>query len=125
MDKRKQGMISYLSGHKAEDQACAFLQKKGFRLECKNFHSTRGCGANELDLVMWDKKTLVFIEVKKRQSLEQAAQVVDARLQQRLFRGAAAFLSKNPSYANNDCRFDVVLIVPNNQPVHLMDVITG
>ena len=125
MDKSLTGLISYLSGHGAEKQVCRFLKKKGYRLECQNFHPKRGSGANELDLVMWDKKTLVFIEVKKRPSFAMAAEVVDSRLQKRLFKGAEAFLSVHPQYAECDCRFDVVLVVDGEEPMHLQNVIEG
>ena len=125
MDKSLQGLISYLTGYTAEKEACRFLKKKGYRLECKNFHPKRGCGANELDLVMWDKDILVFIEVKKRSSYSKAIEVIDARLQKRLFKGAQAFLAAHPQYTQNDCRFDVVLVVEKERPVHLKNVIEG
>ena len=125
MNKALQGLLSYLSGHQAENEACRFLKKKGFSLECRNFRPLKGSGANELDLVMWDKKTLVFIEVKKRKTLTDAAEVIDTRLQKRLFKGAEAFLSSHPQYSNADCRFDVVFIVPNEKVVHLQNVIEG
>ena len=125
MDKSLTGLIAYLTGQTAEKEACLFLKKKGYRLECKNFHPKRGCGANELDLIMWDKETLVFIEVKKRASFVQAAEVIDMRLQKRLYKGAEAFLASHPQYSQKNCRFDVVLIVPNEMPVHLQNVIEG
>jgi putative endonuclease len=125
MDKSLTGLISYLAGYAAEKEAFRFLKKKGYRLECQNFHPKRGYGANELDLVMWDKKTLVFIEVKKRSSFSRAAEVVDSRLQKRLFKGAEAFLSVYPQYAECDCRFDVVLVVDGEKPMHLQNVIEG
>ena len=50
MDKSLTGLISYLSGYGAEKQVCRFLKKKGYRLECQNFHPKRGSGANELDV---------------------------------------------------------------------------
>ena len=125
MDRHLQGLISYLSGYAAEKKALCFLKKKGYRLLCRNFSPKRGLGANELDLIMLDEGTIVFIEVKKRNSLVEAMDVVDARLQRRLFKGAQFFLASNPEYENKDCRFDVVFIVPNEKPVHLQNVIEG
>ena len=125
MDKSLKGLISYLTGYTAEKEAFRFLKKKGYRLECRNFRPKRGSGANELDLIMWDKKTLVFIEVKKRLSFEQGAEVIDTRLQKRLFKGTEAFLASHPHYAQCDCRFDVVLVVDGQAPLHLQNVIEG
>ena len=66
MDKYYRGFLSYFIGHQCEQDACRFLTKKGYRLVAQNFRPQRRCGANELDLIMLDKKTLVFIEVKKK-----------------------------------------------------------
>ena len=125
MNKTLQGLISYITGHQAEDDAYHFLKKKGFSLECRNFQPRKGSGANELDLIMWDKKTLVFIEVKKRQSLIKAVEVIDTKLQKRLFKGAQAFLAIHPEYSDKDCRFDVILVAPGEKIVHLQNVIEG
>ena len=123
MNRQLRGLLSYITGHAAEDEACNYLKKKGYRFIEKNVRAKRGTGANELDLVMTDKKTLVFVEVKKRAALCDAAEAVNTRVQKRLYRGAEVFLSKHPEYNNLDCRFDVVLIVPNQEPVHLQNVI--
>ena len=123
MDKRYKGFLSYFTGHLCEQDACRFLTKKGYRLIAKNFRPARGMGANELDLIMLDKKTLVFIEVKKRMDLQTAAFVFDERLQKRLYKGAEVFLSQNSQYAHYDCRFDVVLLDENKNMQHLQNVL--
>lgn len=123
MDRQSRGLFSYLTGHAAENDACEFLKEKGYRFIEKNIRSKRGIGANELDLVMMDKKTLVFIEVKKRKNLSDAAEAIDKRVQKRLYRAAEIFLAKHPEYTGKDCRFDAIFIVPEQQPVHLQNVI--
>lgn len=123
MNKALRGLCAYLTGHAAEDEATRFLQNKGFHLIAQNVAGKRGSGANELDLIMQDKKTLVFIEVKKRQDLTTAAEAVNPIVQRRLYRAAELFLAKNPQYENWDCRFDVVLIAPDQAPLHLQNVI--
>ena len=123
MNRKLRGLLSYITGHAAEDEACNYLKKKGYHFIEKNVRAKRGTGANELDLVMMDKKTLVFIEVKKRTAFSDAAEAINTRVQKRLYRGAELFLSKHPEYSNVDCRFDVVLIVPEQKPVHLQNVI--
>ena len=125
MDKRYKGFLSYLSGRLGEKDACSFLTQKGYTLLQKNFRPKKGCGANELDLIMLDHKTLVFVEVKKRTDLQTAAYVIDERLQKRLFKGAEVFLSQNPEYADYDCRFDVVSIDVDKNIQHLQNVVEG
>ncbi|MBO5997586.1 MAG: YraN family protein [Alphaproteobacteria bacterium] len=123
MNRQLRGLLSYVTGHDAERQACDYLKKKGYRFVEKNVHTQHGIGANELDLIMTDKKTLVFVEVKKRIKLSDAAEAVNTRVQKRLYRAAQIFIAKHPEYQNNDCRFDVVLITPDQEPVHLKNVI--
>ena len=64
----------------------------------------------ELDLVMLDGTTLVFVEVRYRRSERYggAAASVDARKQRRLVLAARQFLAAHPRYAQGPCRFDVV-----------------
>lgn len=64
----------------------------------------------ELDLVMLDGDTLVFIEVRYRRDdrFGGGAASVDFRKQRKLVRAAQLFLQRHPHYANEPCRFDVV-----------------
>ena len=55
-------MTTTAFGRKGEDLALAYLQQKGFRPVTRNFRRTHG----EIDLIMEDGNTLVFIEVKSR-----------------------------------------------------------
>lgn len=50
------------TGNRGEDLAVEYLQKKGYRIEERNFRTRFG----ELDIVCWDKETLVFVEVKTK-----------------------------------------------------------
>jgi len=56
--------ISRLKGKKAEDVACNFLLKNGLSLVTRNYH----CKYGEIDLIMHDDDTLVFVEVRYRKS---------------------------------------------------------
>ena len=70
------------------------------------------CRLGEIDLVMQDKRCLVFVEVRHRNagSLVAASHTVDTRKQQKLIRTAALFLARKPAYATLPVRFDVVAI---------------
>ena len=54
-----------IEGNAAEQLAATFLQQKGLTLIEKNFRCTYG----EIDLIMRDGKTLVFIEVRLRSTV--------------------------------------------------------
>jgi putative endonuclease len=49
-------------GERAEDAALAYLQQRGLILRARNYRSRFG----EIDLVLDDRGTLVFVEVRKR-----------------------------------------------------------
>ena len=97
-------------GRDAEARALAFLQKQGLTLIEKNFR----CRAGEIDLIMHDVQTLVFIEVRSRknQHFGGAAASVGPVKQQRLWRSASFYLLKFPKPPA--CRFDLVAIDGND-----------
>lgn len=55
-------MTNYATGHKAEKNAAAYLEKQGYRILQLNW-KTRYC---EIDIVARNNKTIYFIEVKYR-----------------------------------------------------------
>lgn len=87
--------------------ARGFLEAKGFRVIAAN-QRTRG---GELDLVAWDDKVLVFVEVKARadSSHGRPEEAVDRRKQERLINAAGAFLAELDG-PEPICRFDVVAV---------------
>lgn len=97
-------------GTEGEELAARFLvKKKKMKLLQKNF-CVRG---GEIDLILMDKKTLVFCEVKTRTQrsshLGSAALAVDHRKQRHLTHAAKIFLAKfGREYRYEDCRFDVI-----------------
>jgi len=53
-------------GQQGENSAASFLISRGYKIIEKNFRTAAG----EIDIIAQDKNTLVFVEVKARQSLE-------------------------------------------------------
>ena len=103
-------MNSYLAGHLAESMAQWFMRFKGYRVVAQNVITGKGTHSGEVDFIARRGKILVFVEVKKRVSLDKAAYAIKPAQQQRICNGAAAFLKKNPQYASFDIRFDAILI---------------
>ncbi|WP_271680170.1 YraN family protein [Thermomonas mangrovi] len=93
-------------GDAAEAAALAMLQARGLQLLARNAASRGG----ELDLVMRDGATVVFVEVRYRATRRfgGGAASVDAGKRRRLVHAARAFLSGHPQMADAPCRFDVV-----------------
>jgi len=101
------------SGAQWEKTAEGFLRSNGLKLLQRNFYSRFG----EIDLIMEDDKTLVFVEVKYRKSEQHGsgAEAVTFHKQGRISRTAAWYLAKNPHRAECVCRFDVISIYPGEK----------
>ena len=72
--------------------------------------SNSGFRLGELDLVMRDGDTVVFVEVRYRASdaFGGALASVDRSKRRKLVRAAQLFLARHPALAQQPCRFDVV-----------------
>lgn len=95
-----------ISGSAAEDDALTHLEQHGLTLVERNFR----CKGGEIDLVMLDRATLVFVEVRKRADQRHggaAASVTNAK-QRRLIIAAHIYLHRYKMPPA--CRFDVVAI---------------
>lgn len=93
-------------GARFEAAARRQLERAGLELVAHNWHSRFG----ELDLVMRDGDTLVFVEVRYRRDARfggSAASVGPAK-RAKLTRAAQGFLQAHPALARLPCRFDVV-----------------
>ena len=104
-------MSAINTGKDAEARACCYLQAQGLQLVQRNYHSRRG----EIDLIMRDKDSLVFIEVRyRRQSrFGSAAESVNRHKQSKLIACANHYIQTYPERARQACRFDVVSIDGN------------
>ena len=100
------------SGRAAENLARDHLQRQGLRLLAQNW----SCRGGELDLVMLDGDTVVFVEVRYRKHAAWggALESVDARKRQRLILAAELFLQRENRWGKQPCRFDVVAIGPGD-----------
>ena len=91
------------TGQRAEATALAHLSAHGLKLQQRNYR----CRGGEIDLVMRDGDTVVFVEVRFRRSerFGSPAATVDRRKQSRLMRAARHYLGRHGLVM---CRFDVV-----------------
>ena len=96
-----------------EREAESFLRSRGLNLLHRNFR----CRFGEIDLVMEDDATIVFVEVKYRKNNRHGsgAHAVTVQKQGRISRTAAWYLARHPHRAEQNCRFDVVSIDPGKE----------
>ena len=97
-------------GQKGEEFAISFLRKKGYKIKVCNYKTRIG----EIDIIARDGDTLVFIEVKTRESLEYGHpfEAVNARKRKKLAMVAMLYLKRFDDVP--PCRFDIVSIFINN-----------
>lgn len=100
--------VPTLRGGWAEDLARRFLQQQGLLTIEQNYRCRRG----EIDLIMRDQTTIVFVEVRYRKRVDfgTGAESVDKRKQRKLIAAAQYFLGSHSRIASAPCRFDVVAI---------------
>ena len=111
-NKRSQGSIY-------EQKARAYLEMQGLKFIAAK--QTFKCG--ELDLVMADGDTVVFVEVRQRKSnrFGSAVESINYRKQQKWLNAANMWLftKRNQSLDTAKCRFDVVAFEGDNPPLWL------
>ena len=93
-----------LLGAWGEAQAAAYLRKKRYELVAAGYRSRFG----EIDLIVQNRKFLVFVEVKLRKSekFAKAFEYVDRRKQDKIRMTASMYISRNPTQLQP--RFDVI-----------------
>jgi putative endonuclease len=98
--------VTRSAGAAAEDLALAHLQRQGLALKARNFT----CRMGEIDLIMEERGTLVFVEVRQRSSsaFGSAAESITARKREKLLATARFYLARRADIP--PCRFDAVLV---------------
>lgn len=97
---------SNILGAWGEAKAAEYLRRKHYQLVASGYR----CRFGEIDLIVKDRKYLVFVEVKLRKSSQfaQAREYVNFGKQNRLRTTASLYLSENPTSLRP--RFDVIEI---------------
>ena len=97
-------------GHRGEALAAKQMEKMGYEILERNFHALKA----EIDIIAKKDNTIVFTEVKYRQSEEMGtpAEAVGYQKQQNIIRGAKAYIAQNCLMEEGyDFRFDVAEVL--------------
>jgi putative endonuclease len=109
---------SKVIGNAAEDLAAEHLISQGLKLVQRNFYSRFG----ELDLIMLDQDSFVFVEVKQRRAgINHAIESITPAKQRKMVKTAQFYLLKLGRDVN--CRFDAVVIDELGQIEWLKNII--
>lgn len=108
-------------GRAAERRAARHYRLRGYRILGRNVRA----GGVELDLIVRRGRRLVFVEVKQKSgpAYGDPLEAVDARKQDRLRRGIAAWLATHRGATGLDVQFEIVAVGPSGlervkEPLH-------
>jgi putative endonuclease len=122
--RRNQMNDDHALGRRGEDIAHRFLQRAGIVVVDRNYRMSSGAG--EVDLVGWEGDTLVFVEVKSRQTDEYGTpdRAIGLQKQSSLIRTAREY-ARHAEVPWEQVRFDVVTVVFSTPPKvsHLKEVL--
>ncbi|MGA2654870.1 MAG: YraN family protein [Gammaproteobacteria bacterium] len=93
-------------GENSENLACEYLQHQGLTLIERNY----ACKLGEIDLIMMDKQTLVFVEVRSRTKADayDPIESITYSKQRRLLQTGEIYLQNKGWLDVYPCRFDVI-----------------
>lgn len=98
--------MSRTVGQHEETRALHYLQQQGLKFITQNYH----CKAGEIDLIMQDQETLVFIEVRYRSNSTRGdgLESITPQKQQKIIQSAKHYLQQQRLIDKVYCRFDVI-----------------
>ena len=108
-------VAAFRTGLSAESRGAALLVAKGFRIIARRWRSPVG----EIDIVARRRSLLVFVEVKARNDLDEAAESVSMRQRSRIAAAAEAFIATYPDPSITEMRFYAILVAPGKIPRHI------
>jgi putative endonuclease len=114
---RPERLAAFRLGISAESRAALFLIAKAYRIVARRWKTPFG----EIDIVARRRRDLVFVEVKARERLDDAAEAVTERTRRRIVAAAEMWLAHRPQDAQCTIRFDVILVAPGKVPRHVVN----
>ncbi len=119
--KMNKYILAEKRGRRAENLARFYLMLKGFRILNTRYKTKVG----EIDIIAKRFKTVHFIEVKARNSIDACKHSVSEKSKERIKRAASLWLQtaikKQHLSQNYSLKFDLIAIVPRRFPAHIMD----
>ena len=120
--RRRQWTADQATGRRGEDLAHRHLRAQGYTVIARNYRTPTGSG--EIDVIARHGETLVFVEVKARQTAEFGTpdRAVDEEKRRRLMRAARDYAHRTDTPWDR-VRFDIVSVLFSPPSIeHLVDV---
>jgi putative endonuclease len=102
-------MTSYKAGLFSEFLARMYLRIRGFRIVKSRYITGKRTGRAEIDIIARRGNLMIFVEVKRRKSIEIAFDAISYPQIARLRRSAETYIAQNRW--RGDARFDVIVVM--------------
>jgi len=112
---RAERVAAFRLGLSAESRAAMFLIGKAYRIVARRWKTPFG----EIDIVARRRRALVFVEVKARETIDEAIEAVSERGKRRIVGAAEFWLARHPDDVDAEIRFDVIAVAPGKIPRHI------
>ncbi|MCF6445540.1 YraN family protein [Nereida sp. MMG025] len=99
-------LTNYFSGVAAESAVAKTYLEAGYVFEEARWRGRSG----EIDLILRQGDTFIFVEVKKSANHEQAAARITPRQTRRIMQAALEFVADHPKGQDTSMRFDAALV---------------
>ncbi|WP_420548512.1 YraN family protein [Curvivirga sp.] len=107
---------SHVKGQIAERKARLWLHLKGYKVLEYRYKTPVG----EIDILARKGDSLIAVEVKARQTEEEAKNAIQQKQWERIARAITFYQSKHPEVVACDIRFDAIFVVPMKMtPIHI------
>ena len=111
-------VAAYRRGLLGESLAVLLLRAKLYRILARRYRTPAG----EIDIIAKRRRTIAFVEVKRRRSSQEAFDAVGLTARRRIVRAAELWLAAHPDAAGFDLRFDLIIVIPGRFPRHISSV---
>ncbi|WP_256663410.1 YraN family protein [Pseudomonas sp. C27(2019)] len=106
-------------GKSVERYALQHLREAGLSTLAQNW----SCRFGEIDLIMLEQDTVVFVEVRYRKNnyFGGALDSIDQLKRDKLIKTTEYFFNENPQWLEHPCRFDVITAHPSHAQTFTLD----
>ncbi|WP_159731634.1 YraN family protein [Methylosinus sp. Ce-a6] len=115
MSETEERRERHRGGLRAETLAALWLGAKFYAILDRRYRIRGG----EIDIVARRGRTIAFVEVKARASLEEAMTSITEEKRRRISRAASRWLASNPWAADHVLRGDAIYVTPRRLPLHM------
>jgi putative endonuclease len=112
---RPERVKAFRLGLSAESRAAMLLIAKAYRIVARRWKTPFG----EIDIVARRRRTLLFVEVKARDTIDAGLEAVTERSKRRIVDAAEFWLAQHPDDVTAEIRFDVIVVAPGTMPRHI------